>query len=161
MQLEDPFRHLIRRADQGKAAMTQGEQMLDLRQKIMRKAVGMGELQTHQIVYRLGIGVLHGGIVGIGLGLGFGRAADDVAESQHVHRTPLGGGLRLQLGNLDLGPIQINRRGEQEIRVVGGKLAPLRAAGGIDDRHCPAHRLGVALDLGGLEIGAVPVEMLV
>ena len=111
-----PVGHLIRRADQREAAVTQREQMLDQRQQIVRKAVGMGELQAHEVVHRTQSALLHGGVVGIGLGLGLGRAADDMAEGQHVDLASLGGGLRLQIGNLALGPVKVDGRGEQEIR---------------------------------------------
>ena len=47
VQLQNAFGHLIRGADQGEATMTQREEVLDLRQQVMREAVGMGELQAH------------------------------------------------------------------------------------------------------------------
>ena len=126
MQLQDALGHIIGRADQRKSTVAHGKQVLDLCQKIMREAVGMGELQVHQIVDGIRVGVVNRRVFQERLGLFAAGAADDMGKGQHLDLAALGLCLSPEVCDLALGTVEVNGGREQEIGVVGGKFAALR-----------------------------------
>lgn len=139
MQGDDALGDLLRGAGERETAMTGCHPVADECQEVMRKGMGVGKLEPHEIVDRVPIGMRLAGILQIILRFLLRRTANDMGKGKHIDRFAAVGRLSLQRGDLILGARQINGRREQEVGVANRKSAPFIGTGsGEDGRGSPS-----------------------
>ena len=73
--------------------MARRHAVADQREQIVRERLRMRELQPHQIIDRVPVGMNTAEMLKIGLGFLFRGPADDVREGEHIHGATSIGGL--------------------------------------------------------------------